>query len=400
VPDHVVAGAGPPAPAIHYPSHSSLLEPYTPSGRRRIDGIIVSAARPARYLRSAFDLAAALPAPVVVLCSRAARKDHAVVEARRVAGLSWTVVELEEWPDGVLPRFRTSGFEQAKLDPHGDLSRKRNLGLLLARLVGWTRLMFLDDDISGLDPVQVGQAAAGLDQFAAVGMPARSFPDNSVAGHGRRAAGAEQDVFVSGSALVVCEPATDSFFPDIYNEDWLFLAPHLDRREVTTVGSVAQEKHDPFAPPDRAGAQEFGDVLAEGLVGHLHTAPLYPVPTLDYWSRFLDVRSQFLADTYEGCEAAANFRAVAAIRSARRVLDGISPAELVEYVDAWQEDLARWRDWILDKPRLDGLDAALQDLDLAARTVRSEPRNEPAAARERSDRSHHDPARSHRACRE
>ena len=317
-----------------------------------------------------------------------------------MAGLSWAAVDLHDWPGEALPKLRTSEFGQAKLDPHGDLSRKRNLGLLLARLVGWTRLMFLDDDISGLDPLQVEQAAAGLDQFAAVGMPARSFPDNSVACHARRAAGAEQDIFVSGSALLVCEPATDSFFPDIYNEDWLFLAPHLDRREVTTVGSVVQKKYDPFANPERAAAQEFGDVLAEGLIGHLHAAPLHPVPTRDYWSRFLDARARLLADAGEGCEAATNVRAVAALRSAREALDDISPTELVDYVEAWQEDLARWREWILDRPRRDRLDAAVRDLDLAARTERSEPRDEPPAPRERSDPSHHDPARSHRACRE
>jgi hypothetical protein len=390
VPDHVDAGAGPPAPAIHYPSHAALLQPYEPSARRRIDGIIVSAARPAGYLQPALQLAAALSAPVVVLCSRDAGKDHAVAEARPVAGLTWAVVDLHDWHTDALPRLGTSEFGQAKVDPHGDLSRKRNLGLLLARLVGWTRLMFLDDDISELDPLQAEQAAAGLDRFAAVGMPALDFPDNSVAGHARRESGAEQDVFVSGSALVVCEPATDSFFPDIYNEDWLFLAPHLDRREVSTVGAVAQEEYDPFEDPDLAGAQEFGDVLAEGLIGRLHTERLHPVPVRDYWARFLDARARFLADTRGGCTG----EALAAIESAQDALDAISPDELVHYVEAWQADLATWRQWILDQPRLDGLDAALRHLDLAARTERSDPRAESLAAGRRSTGT----ASSRRAC--
>lgn len=390
MPDHVDAGAGPPAPAIHYRSHAELLPPYEPSARRRIDGIIVSATRPATYLRSAFDLGAQLRAPVVVLCSRATRKDDAVGEARRTAGLAWVVVDLHDWHTDALPRLGTSEFDQAKLDPHGDLSRKRNLGLLLARLVGWTRLMFLDDDISEVDPLQAEQAAAGLDRFAAVGMPALFFPDNSIASHAHRASGAEQDVFVSGSALVVCEPATDSFFPDIYNEDWLFLAQHLDRREVSSVGSVTQEEYDPFRVADRAGAQEFGDVLAEGLIGRLHTERLHPLPVRDYWARFLDARARFLADSRDGCAG----DALAAVESAQDALDAISPDELVEYVGAWQADLATWRHWILDQPRLDGLDAALRHLDLAARTQRSGPRADPLAARRRST----DTASSRRAC--
>jgi hypothetical protein len=320
------------------------------------------------------------------------------VEARRVAGLSWTVVDLHDWRGEALPRLSTSEFGQAKVDPHGDLSRKRNLGLLVARLVGWTRLMFLDDDISALDPLQVEHAAAGLDHFAAVGMPARSFPDNSVACHAWRESGAEQDVFVSGSALVVCEPATDSFFPDIYNEDWLFLAPHLDRHEVSTVGTVAQEPYDPFKNPDRAGAQEFGDVLAEGLIGRLHTHRLYPVPTWDYWRRFLDARVRFLAGAREGCATAPDSgNALAAIESAQDALEGISPDELVQYVEAWDADLATWREWILDKPRLDGLDAALRHLGLAVKTDRSEPRAKTPATRTRPDDGLRDPARSRRA---
>ena len=32
-------------------------------------------------------------------------------------------------------------------NPNGDLSIKRNLGLLLARMLGWERIFFMDDDI-------------------------------------------------------------------------------------------------------------------------------------------------------------------------------------------------------------------------------------------------------------
>jgi hypothetical protein len=89
---------------------------------------------------------------------------------------------------------------------------------------------------------------------------------------------------------------------------------------------------------------------------------------------------------------------MAALWSARKALEAISPTDLVEYVEAWQEDRARWREWILDRPRLDGIDSALHDLGLGARTERSEPYDEPAVARERSTRSLRDAARSQRAC--
>ena len=43
---------------------------------------------------------------------------------------------------------------------------KRNLGLVLARLLGWTRLMFLDDDIYGVSRDDVEALAAALEDHS------------------------------------------------------------------------------------------------------------------------------------------------------------------------------------------------------------------------------------------
>ena len=58
-------------------------------------------------------------------------------------------------PDGYrndLLTFHTSdpSFDHLKADGDSDLSLKRNLGLLLARLMRWEKIMFLDDDIFGV----------------------------------------------------------------------------------------------------------------------------------------------------------------------------------------------------------------------------------------------------------
>ena len=44
-----------------------------------------------------------------------------------------------------------------------DISRKRNLGLLIGRMRGWTRMLFLDDDIRKLNVAKLSSAAALLD---------------------------------------------------------------------------------------------------------------------------------------------------------------------------------------------------------------------------------------------
>ena len=99
--------------------------------------------------------------------------------------------------------FSTSEIPAATRTRLGDLSAKRNIGLLLARLVGWHGVLFLDDDIRDVSPRTVRAAGDALRPGRATGMIAADFPDNSVVCHAARLAGLRQDVFVSGSALAV-----------------------------------------------------------------------------------------------------------------------------------------------------------------------------------------------------
>jgi hypothetical protein len=355
-------------PSVHYRFHSRLLAPFRP-GAAALDGIVVPASRPAESLRPALRLGADLAVPVVLMCSGRARPSEVAAVADGVPGVGWRAVDLTGRTRPCFTELTTSGFATAFVGSHGDLSTKRNLGLLLARAAGWRTLLFLDDDIYGLRAAAVARAIGALDQHAAVGMPAQSFPDNSVVCHARRfVPGIRQGVFVSGSALGVRVDRSDSFFPEIYNEDWLFLAPHLDRREVTSSGQVRQLPYDPFEIPDRATAEEFGDVLAEGLVGHLHHGSLSRPPTVGYWSAFLDRRARFIAEAAAACAAQADTNSLAA--KALRALDraenaraAIRPALLTEYIASWLDDLRSWRDFLTGVPRLGTLEAALDWLD-------------------------------------
>ena len=148
-----------------------------------------------------------------------------------------------------------------------DLSAKRNLALLLSHMAGWSRILFLDDDITSLNPDDVRKASSLLDTHNAVGLRVCGFPDHSVVCHAYREAGGEQQSFIGGGALVIEVKRSNSFFPDVYNDDWFFL---LDGRKslqpVAVTGQVIQYPYDPFRNPDRARAEELGDVLAEGIL--------------------------------------------------------------------------------------------------------------------------------------
>ena len=96
---------------------------------------------------------------------------------------------------------------------------KRNLGLALAKMCQWTRILFLDDDIS-LSPEKVRSAARLLADYPVVGFQVKNFPVDSVMGHAKRLTGWEQDVFISGGSLLVDPQRLNGFFPSIYHADW------------------------------------------------------------------------------------------------------------------------------------------------------------------------------------
>lgn len=359
-------------PGEHYSSHGDLLQPAR-DGRLPLGAIVVPAARAAANLGTVLRLGADLGVPVVVLCSVDAAPDEVLRLADR-AGASCTVVDLAEPVDPGFPALETSHFGEAIVGSHGDLSLKRNLGLALGRACRWSTLLFLDDDIRGVAPVLVRRAVGTLRAHAAAGMPATAYPDNSMVCHARRLGGAEQDVFVSGSALAVRLDGDrpGSFFPEVYNEDWLFLAPFLEDRQVARVGSVRQTRYDPFAEPLRAGGEEFGDVLAEGLVGALHAGPAEPATHADYWAGFLQRRAEFIAAAADGCRRSghpAAARAVRALAVAEQARGRLSAAVLADYVCAWRADLRRWREYISGIAPRGDLPAALDALGLSATTT-------------------------------
>ena len=198
--------------------------------------MIVPASRPAFCLQPAIDLAARLGVLLVVLCSKQTRADHVAELVSSSPGARALVVELPKtWRHPKFPtRTSSQVFRKANGYRESDLSAKRNIGLLLARLHGWNKIVFVDDDVRLSRTDNVARLAEQLDRYQVAGMIVRNFPDNSVVCHARRDAGLPQDVFLTGAVLGVhCNSLPLSFFPDIYNEDWFFFA-----REAAAASSL------------------------------------------------------------------------------------------------------------------------------------------------------------------
>jgi hypothetical protein len=337
-------------------SHSALLdEPRLAPVRARFDAIVVPTHRPAARLRYSIDLAARTQTPLIILCSGGAYKEAVIKMAAR-SGVEAYAADIPA-RNPLRVDFRTSADKQlaaANLGRNPDLSVKRNLALSLARLLGWKKLMFLDDDIHGVAPIGVTMLAEALEGHSISAFIPRDFPDNSVVCHANRLSGGKQDVFASASCMGIrCDRDDLAFFPSIYNEDWFFFAQEAASHKIARVGESRQRSYDPYRDPVRAASEELGDLLAEGLFARLDIGEKIWTVDADYWRDFIDRRKEFhdrvqealrTVDAPKREEAA---RAADSIRAARAQLEGITPQLCQTFVRLWHSDLRRWQ-WYLE----------------------------------------------------
>jgi hypothetical protein len=317
-----------------------------------LDAIIVPGTRPAAYLDHAVTLARAAQCSLVILCSQHL---HGADVKEYLAARSFSDAIVIDLPPGYshpLFDFRRLRDIEGQLPPEcgyhaTDLSMKRNIGLVLARMLGWQRVFFLDDDIRDIAYPDLQQTVDMLGSFSAVGMRVTEFPDNSIVCHANRMTGGSQDVFVSGAALAVDCASDIGFFPDIYNEDWFFFFDAASKGQLgNSYLKVTQLAYYPFARAERAAWQEFGDVLAEGLYALLHLHMDAEQATSLYWAFFLEARRNFLEDTLSRAAAAPldmRDEIIASLHSALKCLSGITPDLCARYIEAWRQDLMDWK---------------------------------------------------------
>jgi hypothetical protein len=341
--------------------------------RLTLDAIIVPASRQARNLDSAITLARAARCALIILCSHQAAPDEVqrLLEDRSFDRA--VVIGLPDNYDHRLLEFRALGSIKNKLPAAcsyytTNLSTKRNLGLLLALMVGWERIFFLDDDIRDIGHPDLQSTVSMLARYRTAGMPVTRFPDNSAACHAHRATRGAQDVFLSGSALAVNMQQNVGFFPNIYNEDWLFFYDDAARGRLgSSARKITQLVYDPFADPQRAAWQEFGDVLAEGLYALLDRGLGLEQATQEYWSDFLRARETFLRAIRRRADTAKweiRDQLLLSVKAALECSVTIEPRVLERYIRGWRRDLEDWRQRVDSIRQMYTLRLALKELRL------------------------------------
>lgn len=341
----------------------TLLSGSGRTRRDRPDAIVVPATRPASALELLIDIAANLRTELVVLCSGQAAVGQVAARMGRRVGARGIVARIDHGPEPFGAGLLTSSerFSVANGGRCSDLSTKRNVGLRLARIRDWSKIVFVDDDMT-LDAMDVMRIVRLLDRFPIAGMRSLHYPDNSVLCHARRLAKLSQDVFVSGAVLGVnCAGRDLGFFPEVYNEDWFFFGEAAAAHRLPKPGLARQAPYNPFGGVDRARHEEFGDLLAEGLYSLIQSSgqdsfeKVVERATKPYWKDFIEVRQEGVQEVRTQLERfvdTANCgadveQALASLEESARRYEGspsaIDPDDCVAFLEAWRKDTADWR---------------------------------------------------------
>ncbi|MEV6829452.1 hypothetical protein [Amycolatopsis sp. NPDC051102] len=310
------------------------------------DAVIVSSARGADALLRAALTARNADAPLVVLASgRTDASAAARLLRNEVRLVLSTPAELPE------PDFLT--FRHPCASTVSDVSRKRNAGLVLARLRGWRTVLFLDDDVQAIASPDLQRAAgllAGTDRGGAprrlVGWAFRDFRDLSTVGHACWRDPGEPVSFVGGGAMAVNCDDPPPPFPPVYNEDLLVgLALLLDDpASVCVTGTLTQDEYRPFDDPARAVSQEFGEVLAEGW--SRRPAP-EELRRAEFWASVLRDRRALVSSATSDLERRGVSDGVRAMRAVLATHQAGWPQLLAGFVQDWTRDTAVWRDFLV-----------------------------------------------------
>jgi hypothetical protein len=337
----------------------------TPSGKRPIaeplvDAIVIPTIRTAEHLRSAAQFAADTRCHLIIVYTGSPPAGLPDVLARLRPGQVTLLTVRSDGGDYLLDLG--ASLPPRPLSPAAlDISRKRNLGLLIGRVCGWTRVLFLDDDIRKLNVAKLSSAAALLDDYPVVGLQVKKFPDASVVGHARRLAGRRQEPFVSGGSLLVDPQRLNGYFAPVYHEDWLCVINHLRKGHVAIGGSVGQLPYLPFSNPERAKFEEFGDVLLSGLLWLVHTRhrtnsadKFHHATDREYWREaanpgfwkpILEQRIALLHGLTERLSGMSldHGSPLPSLAVAKQRLGGLKPGDFASFTEKWLTSLVEWQ---------------------------------------------------------
>ncbi|MEV0561533.1 hypothetical protein [Dactylosporangium sp. NPDC050588] len=342
-----------PAPA-HRPPQVEAEAP-------KIDAVIVPRRDTITPLDNAIRTASAAGAPLVVLDSpdgmAATSADSVELRAALTSGTAVRLTLPEAWN----PAATLSTSNHGSSDRHRDTPAKRNAGMLLAKAAGWRHVLFMDDDIDllGSDHLDATrQALAGRGSATPPQIAAWAFVDahdRSVVGHACATAGMPTVSLIGAGAMAIDCRSAVSFFPALYNEDLLFAVTSatLGGVGITPVGTSLRQRArrvGTFTSPSLAVRQEFGELLATGLMeADLGSEGLHIQTQVGFWRHVVSERSALLVQLAVRLRAGRHAAAARCVAEAAACHTPELPARLAGYTTQLIRDHETWQT-MLERP--------------------------------------------------
>ncbi|MBI4683915.1 MAG: hypothetical protein HY755_01825 [Nitrospirae bacterium] len=224
-----------------------------------------------------------------------------------------------------------------------DLPLKRNYALYFSRKNGYSKILLIDDDIRGVNLNILKMGSQSLNDYLLSGCFIEDFPDISIIDHLDVVAGEKIVSSLSGSFLFIKPFSSYSFFPNIYNEDLLFMLPHIIDRSICSFGSIQQLPYDPFQDPSKASFQEFGDIIAEGLFALLSSNLYEHRFNKKAWEHILNERKKILLNLRDTLK---DIKVQKIIDSAMIVNKTITTEACLNFLDNMERDRQTWNSFL------------------------------------------------------
>jgi hypothetical protein len=372
----------------YIPSYRELIEELGTNDKDSepkvgLDAIIVPTSHAPTNLVESARVAHLAGTPIIYLCSGEATTRN-VFEHLTKSNISINNIFAVQLPkDYNLPeiQFETDSAEIPGYDKTRDVNIKRNIGLAIARIVGWEHILFLDDDVEGLQQTQLSHMLRGfeLPERQVVGWSYGdsnngdiSTSDNSSVIHAYKLIGGKVETFIGGGSTAVRVSDDTAFFPNIYNEDWFYYAAMMrqGRSAVARAGDLTQKPKHLFSDTATPIGEEFGDTLAEGLFRSIYfdrslTDQRYVGER--FW-RFIDLARinllKKLPEEFPESSIEIYQQAKASLAASLSSHEDTWPHLMSRFVEAWQQDLDNWRGWYNKLPYMPNVPAALNYLNL------------------------------------
>lgn len=220
-----------------------------------------------------------------------------------------------------------------------DLPVKRNFALLHAIQNKFEHILLIDDDIEGISKKICNKGIAALESNNISGCLVEGFADTSVIGHIEQKYGEPYFPFLSGNFLFINPSKAESFFPLIYNEDWLFMVPSINQNKVSAVDVIFQKSYDPFDDICRIKLQEFGEVIAEGIFELISQSRFEDRYSEQFWNEYLNYRKSYVEELL----LQADKKYVPFIKESLMISEKIKAIHCIEFIRDWEEDILTFK---------------------------------------------------------